>query len=352
MKYSEEILTNYFQNQKEYLNFLLSENIGLKNSIANIENALKTITDTKLKETYEKHLNIAKTNLEINELNIKSVKNNINQLSTISNYKPATISEEINADDIQVSINIIYEMFNKLKEMYNTYVNEKDLEKKKEILKQIEEKKDKLSSLKSKISCRMRKLKKAEKISEEEYKKFKEEQLKYNKEHYELYAKINKIELNKETKTIIENDVPNLNRMKESKNANDIINRVNNAINAHKNLINLSVNGNAKEKRKALKEEKKAQKKVNIIRNPELLKERDQLAKELGEIMQRYGTANNEEYQMRLKQLKDIDKMIFGHKAKKIYKDFKKPIRMIGGSYVELPKEFIDMRLSDLNKTL
>ena len=350
MKYDKNILNNYFQSQKVYLEALLSENIGLKNSITNIENALKHITDAKLKKIYEKHLNIARTNLEINELSIKSIKDNITQLSNASDYKLSIVNEEINIDDIQVTNNIIYQRFDELKKLYNDYKNENDLDKKKEILNQIEEKKDKLSSLKSKISCRMRKLKKTEKISEEEYKKFKEEQIKYNKEHYELYAKINKIKLNNTKQE--ENNVTNLNRMKDSKNANDIINHVNSAINAHNSLVNLSVNGSAKEIKEALKEEKKAQKKVNIVRNPKILKERDQLAKELSEIMQRYGTANNEEYQMRLKQLKDIDKIIFGHKAKKIYKDFKKPVRMIGGSYVELPKEFTDMRLSSLAKTI
>ena len=58
-----------------------------------------------------------------------------------------------------------------------------------------------------------------------------------------------------------------------------------------------------------------------------------------------YGTANNEEYQMRVAQLKELDKKIFGLKAHRIYKAFNKTIDLVGGTYIELPKKYLDMRL-------
>lgn len=77
----------------------------------------------------------------------------------------------------------------------------------------------------------------------------------------------------------------------------------------------------------------------------DLLRQRDRLATELNQMRSLYGTANNEEYQMRIDQLKELDKQILGHKAKRIYRDLSKPIALIGGDYVELPKKYLDMRL-------
>ncbi len=84
---------------------------------------------------------------------------------------------------------------------------------------------------------------------------------------------------------------------------------------------------------------------VRQERRQYLLHQRDRLAAELNQMRALYGTANNEEYQVRIEQLKELDKKIFGHKATRIYRDLSKPIALIGGDYVEIPKKYLDMRV-------
>ncbi len=94
---------------------------------------------------------------------------------------------------------------------------------------------------------------------------------------------------------------------------------------------------------------KQETKKVGIKKNvnPDLLRQRDRLANELNQMRAMYGTVQNEEYQIRVEQLKELDKQIFGHKANRIYRDLNKPIALIGGSSIELPKAFLDMRIGN-----
>lgn len=94
------------------------------------------------------------------------------------------------------------------------------------------------------------------------------------------------------------------------------------------------------------KETKKAGVKPNI--GSRLLHQRDRLAAEMNQMKSLYGTANNEEYQIRLEQLKELDRKILGSKAKKVYCDLSKPIALIGGDYIELPKAYLDMHLQHI----
>ena len=98
---------------------------------------------------------------------------------------------------------------------------------------------------------------------------------------------------------------------------------------------------------------KKLKEKIGIKKdiNPDLLTQRNRLADEINQMKTMYGTVQNEEYQMRVEQLKKLDKKIFNHifnrKANRIYRDLSKPIALIGGTAIELPKAFLDMRLEN-----
>lgn len=100
------------------------------------------------------------------------------------------------------------------------------------------------------------------------------------------------------------------------------------------------------EKKIEKKETKKAGVKQNI--DSKLLHQRDRLAAEMNQMKSLYGTANNEEYQIRLEQLKELDRKILGRKAKRVYRDLSKPIALIGGDYIELPKAYLDMHLQHI----
>lgn len=143
----------------------------------------------------------------------------------------------------------------------------------------------------------------------------------------------------------------NMERMKHSKSLDNLMGRIQTAADAREKFKAASVHGDRKEVKKAKKEEKRAQRKISMVRNPEMLRERDRLAQELVRMSQVYHTANSEEYQVRLEQLKELDRLIFGRRAKKIYKDFKKPVNMLGGTYLELPKQFLEMKLEGLGNT-
>ena len=104
------------------------------------------------------------------------------------------------------------------------------------------------------------------------------------------------------------------------------------------------VTQHAEEVKKERKEERKAGIKRNV--DPELLRQRDRLAMEIEQMKRLYGTANSEEYQARVEQLAELDKKIFGRKAARAYRDFNKPIALVGASQaVELPKNYVAMRL-------
>lgn len=128
----------------------------------------------------------------------------------------------------------------------------------------------------------------------------------------------------------------------------NVLEREMNQINASMGTTNeeyqTRVTQHAEEVKKGRKEERKAGLKRNV--DPELLRQRDRLAMEIEQMKRLYGTANSEEYQARVEQLAELDKKIFGRKAARAYRDFNKPIALVGASQaVELPKNYVAMRL-------
>lgn len=118
-------------------------------------------------------------------------------------------------------------------------------------------------------------------------------------------------------------------------------------INATMGTRNEEYKARVEQKKQQEKVEKKEARKAGLKRNvdPELLRQRDKLAFEIEQMKRMYGTANNEEYQARISQLKDLDKKIFGRKASRVYKDLSKPIALVGGDFIELPKDYVSMRV-------
>ena len=128
----------------------------------------------------------------------------------------------------------------------------------------------------------------------------------------------------------------------------NVLEREMNQINASMGTTNEEYQTRVTQHAEEVKKERKEERKAGIKRNvdPELLRQRDRLAMEIEQMKRLYGTANSEEYQARVEQLAELDKKIFGRKAARAYRDFNKPIALVGASQaVELPKNYVAMRL-------
>ena len=128
----------------------------------------------------------------------------------------------------------------------------------------------------------------------------------------------------------------------------NVLEREMNQINASMGTTNEEYQTRVTQHAEEVKKERKEERKAGIKRNvdPELLRQRDRLAMEIEQMKRLYGTANSEEYQARVEQLAELDKKIFGRKAARAYRDFTKPIALVGASQaVELPKNYVAMRL-------
>ena len=404
LPFTYQILQNNLLYHRVQADLLRIRWLNLIQSMNNLNNSyIKSYPDSQaLFQNYDKDLLEATPNSFVLQ---EEKKDNAPQVQQSNPTQTATDTQNQSkipeADVLRVAISLRY---NELQRTFEQYKTEKDPNKKLDLAKKIEEHKSNISIMRTRLSLQMRSYLDTGKITQKQFEAFKVERARAKKKYSILYRQIGMEFLkNQPTQQIHNNPVKQVKaenveqvetekaepamqaevkptpvygvqpqRMKISQTAEKLVARVNEHIpkakeaNHNQNVLeaemkkidsSMGTHNDEYQKRAAQKQDEakiqqKETRKSGIKRNvsPELLRQRDKLAAEINQMKTLYGTANNEEYQMRVSQLRDLDKKIFGHKATRIYRDLNKPIQLIGGDFVELPKDFVNMRINPTEK--
>ena len=103
-----------------------------------------------------------------------------------------------------------------------------------------------------------------------------------------------------------------------------------------------------KQEAKIARQERREKRKLGIKPdNEDLITERKKIAEDIIANNERYHTANNPETQTLVSQLEEVDRKLLGHKAKRVHKEFSKPMFLNAGrtgylGYTVVPKEYLE----------